>query len=81
MTWFSATDNVTHVTKHASGSVFSKSMQFCNNHHTNINHGCTLSVHAMEYAFIMIILCCIKRVTHEENGSKNSPNLSCWNTL
>jgi hypothetical protein len=29
----------------------------------------------------MIVLNCIKLVTHEQKGSKNSPNLSCWNTL
>jgi hypothetical protein len=29
----------------------------------------------------MIILYCIKLVTCEQKGSKNSPNLSCWNTL
>jgi hypothetical protein len=29
----------------------------------------------------MIALYCIKLVTCEQKGSKNSPNLSCWNTL
>jgi hypothetical protein len=78
MTWFSAWDDFKCVSIHESGSAFSKSIQFCKNHLTIINHGCTLSVHAKEYAFNMIVLYSIKLVTHEQNGSKNSPNLSCW---
>jgi len=38
---------MSHVSIHESGSAFSKSMEFCKkNHHTIINNGCTLSVHA-----------------------------------